>query len=224
MQSDEVVWQIINHGHCSYKVTTDSSNFCKNGFNLTGLCNRSSCPLANSQYATVLEENGELSLYTKTVERSHTPAKLWERTRLSVKYDEALEQISRSLNLWPKFLVHKSKQRLTKLTQLLIRSRKLNKVARQKVETIPAGHAQRDARAERKAQIAARLDTSVEKALLERLKSGVYESTYQFSTSKYAPLFEETISASAERSESPNVKKRRRRQKEIEYEQVRSLM
>merc|ERR1712070_222245 len=127
MQSDEVVWQIINHGQCSYRATSETSNFCRNEFSLTGMCNRSSCPLSNSQYATIREECGILNLYTKTVERSHMPSKLWEKTELSPKYAEALEQINSSLRHWPKFLVHKSKQRLTKLTQLLIRSRKLEK-------------------------------------------------------------------------------------------------
>lgn len=63
-------------------------------------------------------------------------------------------------------MVHKSKQRLTKLTQLLIRSRRLEKVESCKIETIPARHAQRDARTERKAQVAARLDKSIENELL----------------------------------------------------------
>ena len=54
MQIDDVVWEIINTGHCSYKVKTVDRNFCKNPYNLTGLCSKQSCPLSNSNYATVL--------------------------------------------------------------------------------------------------------------------------------------------------------------------------
>mmetsp|Transcript_12451 Transcript_12451/g.52618 ORF Transcript_12451/g.52618 Transcript_12451/m.52618 type:complete len:197 (-) Transcript_12451:673-1263(-) len=173
MQSDEIVWQIINQGHCSYKVKTSAETFCRNKYSVTGLCNRSSCPLSNSRYATILEDEGKLYLCMKTVERAHKPATLWHRVALHHNYADALNQIDELLSHWylsfhrffcaflsrnqkflvgarSRFIVHKSKQRLTKITQLLLRTRKAKRNNRSRIVTIPARRQKNEARREAK--------------------------------------------------------------------------
>lgn len=126
MQSDEVIWQVINHQFCSFKAKlARERSFCQNPYNVTGLCLRSACPLANSSYATIREIDGKCYLFTKTAERAHTPKKLWEKIQLPSDYFQALEIVSNHLEHFPKYLVHRNKQRLTKIHQMLIRMRKL---------------------------------------------------------------------------------------------------
>ncbi|KAK3169613.1 hypothetical protein OEA41_008997 [Lepraria neglecta] len=181
MASDEIVWQIINQQFCSFKLKTPKQqNFCRNEHNVTGLCNRQSCPLANSRYATIRSDpaTGTLYLYMKTIERAHMPSKLWERIKLSQNYTQALSQIDSRLIYWPKFLIHKCKQRLTRLTQVAIRTRRLareeERLGEKVVPKLAPKVRRREATRERTAEAAAKVERAIERELIERLRSGAY--------------------------------------------------
>ncbi|XAR65118.1 hypothetical protein NMG60_11009097 [Bertholletia excelsa] len=207
MQHDEVIWQVIRHNHCSFMAKITTGNFCRNPYNVTGICNRSSCPLANSRYATIRDHDGIFYLYMKTIERAHMPNKLWERVKLPRNYEKALEIIDKHMMYWPKLLVHKTKQRLTKMTQMRIRMRKLALKTREKIMTTPRKEKKREARREEKAEKAAVLDKSIEKELLERLKRGVYGDIYNYPVKEFYKVIdmEDQQAASEDEEEEPEI-------------------
>lgn len=161
--------------------TDKGQTFCRNEYNVTGLCARQACPLANSRYATIRSDSldaSKLYLYTKTIERAHLPSKLWERQRLSSNYAKALEEVDQALPYWPKFLVHKCKQRLTRLTQVSLRMKRVAKEEARLGEKVtpklaPKVRKREEAR-ERKAERAAKVERAIERELIERLRSGAY--------------------------------------------------
>lgn len=190
MQHDDVIWGTLNDHFCSYKVKTVKQKFCRNKYNLTGLCEKKSCPLANSRYATIVENNDALYLFIKTAERAHSPRNLWERIKLSPNYRQALAQIDKHLEYWPKFQVHKAKQRLTKMTQYLIRKRRILLRSKTRLVGVKRKVERREESREKKAINAAKLETAIEKELLERLRSGAYGDIYNFAQDHYEKVLE----------------------------------
>lgn len=182
MHNDETLWHCLNQDYCSFKVKIKQpkQTFCRNQHNVTGLCNRVSCPLANSQYGTVIEEEGVCYLYLKTVERAHSPKELWEKIKLSRNYLQALEQISTNMEYWPDHQINRCKQRLTKVRQMLIRMRRLSMKEGPRLVPIKKKTERREATRELKAEAAAKVDLAIEKELLERLKQGTYGDIYNF--------------------------------------------
>lgn len=95
---------LADQNFCAFKIRTPNNqkqtNFCRNEYNVTGLCNRQSCPLANSRYASVRphpDKPNVLYLYMKTVERAHMPNRLWEKIRLPANPQEALAMVDEKL-------------------------------------------------------------------------------------------------------------------------------
>jgi protein MAK16 len=182
MSSDEIVWQVINQQFCSFKLKLSSKeqNFCRNEFNLTGFCNRQSCPLANSRYATVRPdpETGALCLFIKSPERTHLPSKWWEKINLPNNYEKALAAVDDKLQYWPRFYIHKCKQRLTRLTQVRIRQSRILKeetrLGEKNVSRLAPKVRRREETRERKAESAAKVEREIERELMERLTSGAY--------------------------------------------------
>lgn len=195
--------QVCFFSFTSLHCRTDSQRFCRNEYNLTGICSQKFCPLANSQYATVREIDGSCYLYMKTIERSHLPSKLWERVKLSKNFNKALDQIKKELIYWPSHIQRKCAERLKVLIQYLQRVRKLDAKKHLMPELLPVKKKieKREASREARAEKVARLETSIEKEILERLKSGTYGEIYNFDRNAFENVLQNDPNAVDEEHE-----------------------
>ena len=194
MQNDESIWNCIGHsGFCSFKVKMKQPPkvFCRNEHNVSGVCSKVTCPLANSNYATIVEKEGICYLYIKTVERAHLPRDLWEKIKLDANFGESLRQIEENLEYWPVHMINRCKQRLTRIRQTLSRMRKLalrdNQVTLVPIKTKTV---KRETAREAKAERAAQVEKTVQNELLERLRQGKF-GIYNYPFNQFNSAVEE---------------------------------
>lgn len=175
---DELIWTIIGgKGFCSFKFKAKNQNFCRNEYNVTGFCSKQSCPISNSNYATIVGKNGEIFLYLKDTTNTRFPDKLWKKFKLSRNFIKSFQEIDLILNLWPKFFVFKTKQKLTKLWQILLRD-KLRKVKKKSLDIIQKTNILCDKTKESRLLRKIKFENLVEKELLHRFNFGIYGELY----------------------------------------------
>ena len=85
---------------------------------------------------------------------------MWEKIKLSKNYTKSLGQIDAQMQFWPKKMIHRNKQRLTKIHQYLMRMRKLRMKTKPKLVVINKKIERREVRREEKAKVAAKLGKS----------------------------------------------------------------
>jgi protein MAK16 len=177
-QSDHLIWNLIGEKEfCTYKSNTNLGFVCKSNFNLTNMCSRQSCPISNSRYATIIEQDGIFFLLKKDSNKLSFPKKIWKKIPLSRNFLKAVQEINFNLAFWPKFFLHYTKKKLMKLTQFLIRNR-LKELSRKKRFDLTINLSSKISYQQTKIENNLKLEKSVEHELLNRLNLGIYGKLY----------------------------------------------
>ena len=146
--------------------------------------------MANSRYSTVYEEKGVCYLKMKTAERAHTPKELWESVKLDPSYNKALEQIDTELQYWPKFLVHKCKQRFTRLRQILVKRRKMKLEGSAEYKIVSHKAERREVKRLAKITKSAMIENQVKNGLLQNYKAEKYVGIYNADRKAFEKVLE----------------------------------
>ena len=180
MHNDDVIWNCIGSGACAFYKPTQVMKLCKNPYNVTGQCRKKACPLACGNYGTVIEEDGVCYLTVKTIERAHMPQKMWERIPLPNNIRGAFEKIEQYMtHIYDEELINLCKKRYLRQRQTLITIRRMQLNPKFKMVAESRKLNIRERNREAKAEKKARLETAVEKGLMDRLKKGVYGDLYK---------------------------------------------
>ena len=126
----------------------------------------------------------------KTAERAHTPKDLWESVKLDPSYNKALEQIDTELQYWPKFLVHKCKQRFTRLRQILIKRRKIKLEGSAEYRVVSHKAERREGTRYEKISKSAMFENEVKNGLLQNLKNDKYKGIYNIDKNEFNKILE----------------------------------
>ena len=96
------------------------------------------------------------------------------------------------VQFWPNFLLHKCKQRLTKITQYIIKTRRLRLKVQPELVGIKKKIERREAKREERAVVRADLDNAIKKQLLHRLQKGTDGEIYNFADKPFEELLKDS--------------------------------
>ncbi|MEN2497875.1 MAG: ribosome biosynthesis protein [Marteilia pararefringens] len=177
--SDDFVFLTLSKSFCSYQNKTKNLVSCRNKNNLTGICARAACPLANTEYATVvMNDDNTICLKVKIPELRHQPSREWKVIELDIdNKSKALQQIKEATAKHTQWVTDKCKKKYLTFIEI---AKNMQNTNQQKETLIPLKRKvenQEKRRAE-KAFLKSRLHKSIEKQLEERLKTGYYDDLY----------------------------------------------